>query len=145
MAFYKKPKYCPLAQSVEHSAVNRSVVSSSLSGAAKQKANHKSGSLFCCAIVPTALETDEQLAIASCSRRRFTHYQGCVARCSNYINSVNKGDNTQTRVCQGQSRDKRLNPAHTTQNRLFRLLHLYIKSDIIKLRTQLNNFNDKYT
>ena len=34
---YKKPKYCPLAQSVEHSAVNRSVVSSSLSGAAKTK------------------------------------------------------------------------------------------------------------
>ena len=31
----KKPKYCPLAQQVEHSAVNRSVVSSSLSGAAK--------------------------------------------------------------------------------------------------------------
>ena len=30
----KKPTNCPLAQSVEHSAVNRSVVSSSLSGAA---------------------------------------------------------------------------------------------------------------
>ena len=30
----KSAAYCPLAQSVEHSAVNRSVVSSSLSGAA---------------------------------------------------------------------------------------------------------------
>ena len=38
----------------------------------KQKANHKSGSLFCCAIAPTVLGTDEQLAIASCSRRHLS-------------------------------------------------------------------------
>ena len=39
---------CPLAQSVEHSAVNRSVVSSSLSGAANRKERGKNLSLFCC-------------------------------------------------------------------------------------------------
>ena len=38
-----KIPHCPLAQQVEHSAVNRSVVSSSLSGAAKKKSIHKNG------------------------------------------------------------------------------------------------------
>ena len=42
----KKAKHCPLAQSVEHSAVNRSVVSSSLSGAAKKKASIKMGAFL---------------------------------------------------------------------------------------------------
>ena len=69
----------------EQSAVNRFVVSSSLSGAAKKKASIKMGAfLFACLrqVPKTALETDEQLAIASCIRRRssvrFTHYRGRV-------------------------------------------------------------------
>ena len=49
-------KYCPLAQSVEHSAVNRSVVSSSLSGAAKQREPSNDGS-FCLYCYPW---TDEE-------------------------------------------------------------------------------------
>ena len=38
--------YCSLAQSVEHSAVNRVVVSSSLTGAAKKKALAKASAFF---------------------------------------------------------------------------------------------------
>ena len=59
ICFWNKSKsHCPLAQSVEHSAVNRSVVSSSLSGAAKTKHQHLVGVfVLCCSCQLTWTES----------------------------------------------------------------------------------------
>ena len=70
--------YCPLAQSVEHAAVNRGVVSSSLSGAAIKKKPTKHGGFSFC--LSSRQGTDASILLMQNASSTLVRSQGSLPR-----------------------------------------------------------------